>query len=61
MKLIFEKGMEGRGLSLLPESDVPEIKPSEQFARKAELHLPQVSETELSRHYTQLIKTNLWS
>lgn len=52
MKLIFERGAEGRGLSLLPECDVPEYLPAEE--RKTKLRLPEVSETELSRHYTEL-------
>jgi glycine dehydrogenase subunit 2 len=56
MKLIFEKSREGRGQTLLPECDVPVITPPEGFLRGSELHLPQVSETELSRHYTQLMK-----
>lgn len=55
MKLIFEKSNPGRGCDLLPECDVPMIKPSEKFVRKSKLHLPQVSETEISRHYTQLM------
>ncbi len=56
MKLIFEKSREGRGQALLPECDVPVISPPEDFLRKSELNLPQASETELSRHYTQLMK-----
>ncbi|NLP33921.1 MAG: aminomethyl-transferring glycine dehydrogenase subunit GcvPB [Clostridiales bacterium] len=56
MKLIFEKGMEGRGCTLLPPSDVPLIQLGEKHKRKQELHLPEVSETELSRHYTELMK-----
>ena len=38
----------------MPECDVPEVKVSEEFKRKKELNLPQVSETEISRHYTKL-------
>ncbi len=56
MKLIFEKSNQGRGLSLLPDCDVPVITPSQAYARTKELRLPEVSETELSRHYTQLMK-----
>ena len=29
MKLIFEQGSEGRGLSLMPECDVPEVRLSQ--------------------------------
>lgn len=56
MKLIFEKGMEGRACTLLPPSDVPVLQLGEKHQRKQELRLPEVSETELSRHYTELMK-----
>lgn len=56
MKLIFEKGSEGRGSNLLPECDVPVVDVSEKYKRESKLHLPQLSETEISRHYTQLMK-----
>jgi glycine dehydrogenase subunit 2 len=56
MKLIFEKSIQGRGCELLPECDVPVVALTEGYLRKKELHLPEVSETELSRHYTQLMK-----
>ena len=54
--LIFEKGKEGRGLSLLPECDVEVVLPEEKDRREEKLHLPQLSENELSRHYTELAK-----
>ena len=54
MKLIFEQGSEGRGLSLMPECDVPEVRLSQE--RETPLHLPHVSENELTRHYTALCK-----
>lgn len=56
MKLIFEKSTMGRSCELLPECDVPVIPVSESFRRKKELQLPEVSETEISRHYTELMK-----
>lgn len=56
MKLIFEKGSAGRGCDLLPPSDVPVIKVEDKFKRNSKLNLPHVSETELSRHYTELMK-----
>lgn len=56
MKLIFEKSTPGRGCDLLPECDVPAIKVNEQYIRNKELNLPQVAETEISRHYTELMK-----
>ena len=52
MKLIFEKSRSGRRLSVLPELDVPEFVPS--HARKTPLQLPELSETDISRHYTEL-------
>ena len=55
MKLIFEKGAAGRGCSILPECDVPAVDAGS-FARKTPARLPQVSETEISRHYTALAK-----
>ncbi len=54
MKLIFEKGAPGQGLSLMPPCDVPEITLSR--PRTEPLDLPHVSETELTRHYTALAK-----
>nr|MCR4709006.1 aminomethyl-transferring glycine dehydrogenase subunit GcvPB [Clostridiales bacterium] len=54
MNLIFEIGKEGRGLSLLPKCDVPVTDLPENLKRQSELHLPQVSENEISRHYTKL-------
>ena len=53
MKLIFEIGSEGRKLSLLPECDVPETAVPEKLKRRSELHLPHLSENEISRHYTK--------
>ena len=54
--LVFEKGKTGRGLSLLPECDVEVVFPKEKDKRELKLHLPEVSENELSRHYTELAK-----
>ena len=52
--LLFEKSREGRGCAILPESDVPVVLPQEKDARKQPLHMPALSEPELSRHYTEL-------
>ena len=54
MKLIFQQGAEGHGLHLLPACDVPEYKLAAE--RTAPFRLPQVSENELTRHYTALCK-----
>lgn len=52
--LLFEKSREGRGCAILPECDVPIVLPQEKDARKQPLHMPALSEPELSRHYTEL-------
>lgn len=54
MKLIFESGVEGRGLNLMPKCGVPEYALAEE--RETALNLPHVSENELTRHYTALCK-----
>lgn len=54
--LIFEKSRSGRGCDLLPECDVAVVLPEEKDQRKTDLHLPELSEVELSRHYTELAK-----
>ncbi len=56
MKLIFEESRCGRGCSILPPCDVPQVQPEEKYARKKPLHLPQIAECDLSRHYTALAK-----
>lgn len=56
MKLIFEKSIEGRGCNMLPECDVPALTLEGKHTRQKELHLPELSETDLSRHYTKLMK-----
>lgn len=53
MKLIFERGKEGQCCTILPQCDVPEFAPDVP-KREKKLHLPHVSENELSRHYTEL-------
>lgn len=50
--LIFEKSRPGRGCDLLPASDVEIYLPEEKDKREQPLHLPELSEGELSRHYT---------
>ena len=54
MKLIFEKSVPGRGCSLLPPCDVPETALPEALKRESAPALPEISETDLSRHYTEL-------
>ena len=55
MKLVFERGNEGNQCMILPECDVPQVELSAP-KRETSLHLPQLSENELSRHYTELAK-----
>jgi len=55
MKLLFEKSVAGRGLSLMPRCDVPEYELSCE-KRGAALNLPQLAEVDISRHYTELAK-----
>lgn len=54
MKLIFEKSVPGRGMQYLPACDVPTISMPAGLERGEKTKLPQISETDLSRHYTEL-------
>lgn len=56
MKLLFELSKENRRMNLIPPCDVPEYSFDETLLRKEELRLPQISEVDLSRHYTRLAK-----
>lgn len=54
MKLIFERSVPGRRCSILPACDVEET-PLQESLRRAEAPvLPELSEQDLSRHYTEL-------
>jgi len=61
-KLIFEISKEGRKAYTLPKCDVPECTKEdlipEELLRKTTLDLPQVSEVDVIRHYTQLSNKN---
>lgn len=54
MELLFEKSTPGHGCDIFPACDVPEVTVGEGLARKTALPLPELSETEISRHYTAL-------
>ena len=54
MKLIFEKSVPGRRCAILPPCDVPAAELPEALRRSSAPALPEVSETDVSRHYTQL-------
>ena len=56
MKLIFEKSVPGRGMQMLPECDVEAVALPEGLARASAPKLPEISENDLSRHYTELNK-----
>ena len=53
MELIFERSRHGHKMALLPACDVPEVTPD--FPLRSEApKLPEVSEVEMSRHYSAL-------
>ena len=54
MKLIFEKSVPGRRCDLLPARDVETVSLPEGLARENAPALPEMSETDISRHYTEL-------
>ena len=54
--LTFEKSKTGRKCQNLPECDVPVVTLDAKDKREVKLHLPELSEGELSRHYTELAK-----
>lgn len=54
MKTLFEKSIAGRGTSYLPECDVPVVALPERLIRAQALPLPQLSENDVSRHYSAL-------
>lgn len=56
MELIFERSREGRGCAILPGLDVPAAELPEALRRGRKLHLPQIAEVDISRHYTALMK-----
>ncbi len=60
MQLIFEKGKPGRKGSTLPSFDVPEtISIPSELQRDNAPELPEVSELEAIRHFTQLSRKNM--
>lgn len=57
-RLIFERSHPGRVAYDLPESDVPETEVPGEFLREEPAELPEVSELDLIRHYTDLSHRN---
>lgn len=59
MQLIFEKSRPGRRGFQLPESDLPETKALPgKYCRKIEAQLPEVSELDIVRHFSNLSRLN---
>ena len=56
MKLLFEQSKTGRGMDYLPEVKTGNARPTGSYARVSKPRLPEISEVDLSRHYTQLAK-----
>ena len=56
MKLLFEESRPGRGMDYLADIKTGDLRPNEKYARKSELKLPEISEVDLGRHYTNLAK-----
>lgn len=54
MELLFEKSVPGRSCDILPECDVPVVSLGVEMARERELKLPELSENDISRHYSAL-------
>ena len=56
MELLFERSRSDRAQSVLPACDVPEVGFDEELLRVEPARLPELSEIEVSRHYTELAK-----
>lgn len=56
MKLLFERSTEGIKQSLFPACDTPVVEFDESISRAEAPKLPEISEIELGRHYTELAK-----
>lgn len=54
MKLLFERSRSGRSQTLIPACDVPEYEFDSACLRSSAPRLPEMSEIDLGRHYTEL-------
>jgi glycine dehydrogenase subunit 2 len=54
MQLIFEKSIKGRNCTILPPCDVELVKLPSEYSRETECNLPELSENDISRHYSEL-------
>jgi glycine cleavage system P protein (glycine dehydrogenase) subunit 2 len=57
-KLIYERSQSGRRASSLPRHELPAVEVSPELARAAPPRLPEVSQPELVRHFTELSTRN---
>lgn len=58
MQLIFEKSKKGRCGVKIPVSDVPRVAIPQDYLRDSEASLPEVSELDVVRHFTNLSRLN---
>ncbi len=58
MELIFERSRAGRHCDILPPCDVSVVELPSEMRRQEPLHLPEVAEVDLSRHYTELAQNS---
>ncbi|HLB04617.1 MAG TPA: hypothetical protein VJK66_06315, partial [Gaiellaceae bacterium] len=58
MKLIFERSKLGRRASTLPRHDLPVAEAPEELRRARPPRLPEISEPDLVRHFTELSTRN---
>lgn len=56
MDLLFERSRSGRVQSVLPACDVPEVEFGDGLLRSEPARLPELSEIDVSRHYSELAK-----
>lgn len=54
MRLSFEKSVQGRRSMMIPFLDVPAINLPEEKRRKSKARLPEMAQSDISRHYTEL-------
>ena len=54
MKLVFERSIKDRKNDFIPKLEVEETVLPDRFLRKQELRLPEISQVDMSRHYTEL-------
>ena len=54
MKLSFERSIPGRRGVVIPKSVAPKAKLDDALLRKTPLHLPELGEIDVSRHYSEL-------